>query len=95
VIDLFEAEVILRENLPTAFTAKVSLSSPKYYIVLPSSEFNRLKETLWDNESIDITAVKQENGDTHAFSAFVSVKSIGIIILQNSRSLSMGVRIRD
>jgi len=65
--NLFEAEVILRENLPTAFTAKVSSSSPKYYIVLPSSEFNRLKETLWDNESIDITAVKQENGDTYAF----------------------------
>jgi len=62
-----EVEVILRENLPTSFTAEVERSSPRYYTVIPSSEFNRLKETLWENESIEITAVKQENGDIYAF----------------------------
>ena len=66
--NLSEAEVILRENLPTSFTAeKVDWIGPRYYTVIPSSEFNRLKETLWENESIEITAVKQENGDLYAF----------------------------
>lgn len=66
--NLSEVEVILRENLPTSFTAeKVDWIGPRYYTVIPSSEFNRLKETLWENESIEITAVKQENGDLYAF----------------------------
>ena len=66
--NLSEAEVILRENLPTSFTAeKVDWIGPRYYTVIPSSEFNSLKETLWENESIEITAVKQENGDLYAF----------------------------
>jgi len=65
--NLSEADVILRENLPTSFTVRVSSSSPRYYTVIPSSEFNSLKETLRDNESIEITAVKQENGDVYAF----------------------------
>ncbi|MEA1945631.1 MAG: hypothetical protein U9N07_09965 [Euryarchaeota archaeon] len=65
--NLSEVEVILKENLPTSFTVRVSSSSPRYYTVIPSSEFNSLKETLWNNESIEITAAKQENGDTYAF----------------------------
>ena len=65
--NLSEVEVILRENLPTSFTAeKVDWIGPRYYTVIPSSEFNRLKETLQDNESMEITALKQENGDIYA-----------------------------
>jgi hypothetical protein len=64
---LSKVEVILKENLPTSFTARVSPNSPMYYTVIPSSDFNNLKETLWDNESIEITAAKQENGATYAF----------------------------
>ena len=65
--NLSEVEVILREKLPTSFTVRVSSSSPRYYTVIPSSEFNSSKETLWDNENVEITAAKQENGDTYAF----------------------------
>ena len=65
--NLSEVEVILRENLPTSFTVRVSSSSPRYYTVIPSSEFNSLKETLRDNESMEITSAKQENGATYAF----------------------------
>ena len=65
--NLSEVEVILRENLPTSFTIDVSSGSPRRYTVIPSSEFNSLKETLWDNESMEITSAKQENGDTYAF----------------------------
>jgi methyl coenzyme M reductase subunit D len=35
--NLSEVEVILRENLPTSFTVRVSSSSPRYYTVIPSS----------------------------------------------------------
>ena len=66
--NLSEVEVILRENLPTSFTTeKVDWIGPTYYTVIPSSEFNGLNEILWDNESIMITAAKQENGATYAF----------------------------
>ena len=65
--NLSEVEVILRENLPTSFTIKVSSGSPRRYTVIPSSEFNSLKETLWDNENMEITSAKRENGDTYAF----------------------------
>ncbi len=65
--NLSEVEVILRENLPTSFTIEVSSGSPRRYTVIPSSEFNSLKETLWYNESMAITSAKQENGYTYAF----------------------------
>ena len=64
--NLSEVEVILRENLPTSFTIKVSSGSPRRYTVIPSSEFNSLKETLYENENIDTIAVKTEDGDTYA-----------------------------
>ena len=44
-------EVILRENLPTSFTVRVSSKSPRYYTVIHSSvskEFRQL-ETLHRN----------------------------------------------
>ena len=65
--NLSEVEVILRENLPTSFTVRESTGSPRRYTVIPSSEFNSLKETLWDTESMEITSAKRENGDTYAF----------------------------
>ena len=65
--NISEVEVILRENLPTSFTMEVSSGLPRRYTVIPSSEFNSLKETLWDNERMEITSAKQENGDTYAF----------------------------
>ena len=66
--NLSDVEVILREKLPTSFTTEeVNWIGPRYYTVIPSSEFNSSKETLWNNESISITAAKQENGDTYAF----------------------------
>jgi hypothetical protein len=65
--NLSGVEVILKENLPTSFTIKVSSGSPRRYTVIPSSEFNSLKETLWNNETMEITSAKRENGDTYAF----------------------------
>jgi hypothetical protein len=64
--NLSEVEVILRDNLPTSFTVRGSSSSPRYYTVIPSSEFNSSKETLQDSESMEITAAKQENGNIYA-----------------------------
>ena len=64
--NLSEVEVILRENLPTSFTVREFSGQSRYYTVIPSSEFNSLKETLRDNESIEITALKQENGNIYA-----------------------------
>lgn len=43
--NLSKFEVILRENLPTSFTVRVSSSSPRYYTVIPSpvsKEFRQL-----------------------------------------------------
>lgn len=65
--NLSEVEVILRDNLLTSFTVKVSSSSPKYYIIIPSSDFNNLKETLYENESIEITEAKQQDEDIYAY----------------------------
>jgi hypothetical protein len=60
-------EEILTENLPVSYTTKkVDWIGPWDYTVIPSSEFNSLKETLLENESIEITAVKQEDGDIYA-----------------------------
>jgi len=65
--NLSGVEVILRENLPTSFTIKVSSGSPRRYTVIPSSEFNSLKEILRDNEGMELTSAKRENGATYAF----------------------------
>jgi hypothetical protein len=49
--NLSKFEVILRENLPTSFTVRVSSKSPRYYTVIHSSvskEFRQL-ETLHRN----------------------------------------------
>jgi hypothetical protein len=61
-------EEILRENLPVSFTARrYYWVGPFYYTVISLSEFNTLKETLLEEESIEITAVKQEDGDIFVF----------------------------
>jgi len=74
--NLSEVEVILRENLPTSFTVREFTGQSRYYIVIPSSEFNSLKETLRDNESIEITALKQENENIYAsFESFFGKRS--------------------
>lgn len=40
-------EELLRENSPVSFTARrIYWISPLYYTVIPSSEFNTLKETF-------------------------------------------------
>lgn len=61
-------EELLRENLPVSFTARrVYWISPLYYTVIPAAEFNRLKETLLEEERIELTAVKREDGDIFVF----------------------------
>ena len=65
--NLYKIEEILTENLPVSYTTKkADWIGPWDYTVIPSSEFNSLKETLLENESIEITAVKQEDGDIYA-----------------------------
>ncbi|MDY6931265.1 MAG: hypothetical protein SVJ22_05055 [Halobacteriota archaeon] len=65
--DISNIEVFLGENLPVSFsTEKDDWITPKYYTVIPSSEFNSLKETLWEDEDIDINALKNEDGDIYA-----------------------------
>ena len=60
-------EEILKENLPVSYTTKkVDWIGPWDYTVIPSSEFNSLKETLLEEERIELTAVKQEDGDIYA-----------------------------
>jgi hypothetical protein len=60
-------EEILEENLPVSYTTKkVDWIGPWDYTIIPSSEFNCLKETLLKNESINTIAVKQEDGDIYA-----------------------------
>lgn len=61
-----EIEEILKENLPVSYTVKNSRFGLMDYTVIPSSEFNSLEETLYENENIDTIAVKQEDGDTYA-----------------------------
>lgn len=57
-----ETEEILRDNLPISFTArKVYWISPLYYTVIPAAEFKTLKETLLEEERIELTAVKRED----------------------------------
>jgi len=61
-------EELLRENLPVSFTARrVYWISPLYYTVIPVAEFNTLKETLLEEERIELTAVKQEDGEIFVF----------------------------
>lgn len=63
-----ETEELLRENLPVSFTARrVYWISPLYYTVIPLSEFNTLKETLLEEERIELTAVKREDEDIFVF----------------------------
>ena len=59
-------EEILEENLPVSYTIK-KIDRIRHYAVIPSLEFNSLKETLRDNERIGTIAVKQEDGDIYAF----------------------------
>jgi len=59
-------EEILEENLPVSYTIK-KIDRIRHYAVIPSPEFNSLKETLRDNERIGTIAVKQEDGDIYAF----------------------------
>lgn len=59
-------EEILDENLPVHYTIQ-KIDRIRHYAVIPSSEFNSLKEILKDNEGIGIIAVKQEEGDTYVF----------------------------
>ena len=59
-------EEILEENLPVSYTIKKK-DRIRHYAVIPSPEFNSLKETLLKNENIGTIAVKQEDGDTYAF----------------------------
>jgi len=59
-------EEILKENLPVPYTLK-KIDRIRHYAVIPSPEFNSLKETLRDNERIGTIAVKQEDGDIYAF----------------------------
>ena len=61
-----EIEEILNENLPVSYTVEKSSFGLMDYTVIPSSEFNNLKETIYENENINIIAVKQEDGDTYA-----------------------------
>ena len=61
-------EEILKENLPVSYTAKkVDWIGPWDYTVIPSSEFNSLKETLLEEERIELTAVKREDEDIFVF----------------------------
>ncbi|HIH96293.1 MAG TPA: hypothetical protein HA348_02175 [Thermoplasmata archaeon] len=61
-------EELLRENLPVSFTARrYYWISPLYYTVIPLSEFNTLKETLLEEERIELTAVKREDEDIFVF----------------------------
>ena len=62
----FEIEEILNENLPVSYTVEKSSFGQKDYTVISSSEFNNLKETIYENENINIIAVKQKDGDTYA-----------------------------
>lgn len=59
-------EEILEENLPVSYTIK-KIDRRRHYAVIPSPEFDSLKETLQDNERIGTIAVKQEDGDIYAF----------------------------
>ena len=61
-----EIEEILMENLPVSYTVNKPRFGLLDYTVIPSSEFNSLEETLYENEKIDIIAVKQEDGNTYA-----------------------------
>jgi len=59
---------ILRENLPVSFTARrVYWISPLYYTVIPVAKFNTLKETLLEEERIELTVVKREDEDIFVF----------------------------
>ncbi len=61
-------EELLRENLPVSFTARrVYWISPLYYTVISVAEFNTLKETLLEDERIELTAVKREDEDIFVF----------------------------
>jgi len=61
-------EEILRENLPVSFTTRRSYwISPLYYTVIHMAEFNTLKETLLEEERIELTAVKREDEDIFVF----------------------------
>ena len=61
-------EEILRENLPVSFTARrVYWISPLYYTVIPVAKFNTLKETLLEEERIELTVVKREDEDIFVF----------------------------
>ena len=64
--NISEIEEILNENLPVSYTVEKSRFGRMDYTVIPSSEFNSLKETIYENENINIIAVKQEDGDTYA-----------------------------
>ncbi|MGC9445120.1 MAG: hypothetical protein ACP5E9_09385 [Candidatus Methanospirareceae archaeon] len=59
-------EEILDNNLPVSYTMQ-NKDRIRHYAVIPSSEFDSLKETLRDNEGIGIIAVKQEDEDIYAF----------------------------
>ena len=66
--DKSSIEKILRENMLVSFhIEKVDWISPRYYSIISTSDFNSIKETLWDNENIEITESKQQKGDTYIF----------------------------
>ena len=59
-------EEILDDNLPFSYTiGKNKFFSTRHYTVIPLSDFNSLKETILNNENIEVTPVKQEDGDIY------------------------------
>ena len=60
-------EEILDDKLPVSYTiGKNKFFSTRYYTVIPLSDFNSLKETILNNENIEVDPVKQEDGNIYA-----------------------------